>query len=91
MTLEHKDFLDNNIEVGDVVIYAGMRGQSPEIRLAKVLKLSSVRSEGKYPSLRIQGMRKYGDTWSKLQTSTISKLQNVLVLKKNLQAMIAFI
>lgn len=94
----YKDALGTLISVGDTIVYTTMEGR---IQFGRVLELSEVKQQPgwttrPYPTLKVQGSRRewWGNdkTWKKIgKISTLSKLENVLVINQHLPAMMTLV
>jgi hypothetical protein len=90
------DTLGTPICVGDTIAYTTMEGR---IQFGRVLELSQTQwtySTGPHPTLKVQGSRRSGwdrkSPWKKLdKVSTLSKLENVLVINQHLPAMMTLV
>ena len=99
--MEYKDALGVDIKFGDMIVYTSSKGN---LQLGRVVELSTSKGSvfvsnrmvnRDIPALKIRGARKEWQaatnsvSFSKMSAiSTITKLENVVVLGKNLPAML---
>lgn len=89
--MEYKDALGIDIKVGDHIVYYS---EYYGMQLGKVLELTSAEGYRTMPALKIQGARasrwgnKEADFKKLPKPSKLTKLQNVVVLNNNLNAIV---
>lgn len=95
--MDYKDTVGADIQVGDHIVYSAMDGR---LQLGKVLELTETKRQywnAKAPAIKVQGARKIGygprqGTFEKfVKVSTLFKLENVLVINNNLNAIVTLI
>ena len=94
--MNYKDAVGADINIGDHIVYSATDGR---LQLGKVLELTTVKFGylGVAPALKIQGARKEywsatsPDKFKKMKRSVIYKLENVLVINNNLNAIVTLI
>ena len=83
--MKHLDMFGKEIKIGDYILYAGMRGNSADMKVGKVISLQIRTSERNYnqcPTITVIGIRKgyQGNWYRNSRKGIIDRLDNVFVV-----------